>query len=118
NSKVQRVDGATRSVLVREFGFNEYQRTEAFDFSPVYEYWQSHSDYWARVRDTWQRHFDRGGVYLETEIDGMPIIEGLFALAETAAESDSQGIQAEIDRVFSAHTEPLSAEDSLNLVSR
>lgn len=118
NSKVQRADGATRSVLVREFGFNEYQRTDAIDFSPVYRYWQTHADYWARVRATWQRQFDEGGVILDTDVDGMPIIEGLFVLAETAAERNAEETQAEIDRVFRAYTASLATDDGLNIVSR
>ena len=106
NSKVVRSGGETQTVLVREFGFNNYRRTGDVDFTPVYTYWDETRDYWARVRQTWQAHFDRGdGVVLATEVDGLPIIEGLFELADQSRAADAPG-QREIDEVFSAYVRP------------
>jgi hypothetical protein len=103
NSKVLRVDSEAREVLVREFGFNDYIRTDAIDFSPVYAYWDATATYWARVRASWQARFDAGGVKLATAVDGMPIIEGLFALAEQREDSGIEVPQSEIDRVFATY---------------
>jgi len=106
NSKVQRLNGQTEAVLVREFGFNNYMRTDEVDFSPAYEYWQKTRNYWAEVRSTWQRHFDAGGVVLATDVDGMPIIEGLFELADQAQNGRRPG-QTEIDQVFDRWVVPV-----------
>jgi hypothetical protein len=110
NSKVVRVNGETEEVLVREFGFNNYRRTSEVDFTPAYTYWDETSDYWARVRQTWQEHFDTGGVFLATDVDGMPIIEGLFELADQARD-DAAPAQSDINEVFSAYVKPAEPED-------
>ena len=108
NSKVLRIDGETRAVLVREFGFNNYIATEDTDFSPVYEYWADTEQYWAEVRRAWQQRFDQGGVILETDVDGMPIIEGLFELADQLR-ADDPPTDREIEAVFETWVRPISA---------
>ncbi len=112
NSKVVRVNGDTEQILVREFGFNNYIATDEVDFTPAYEYWAETSAYWAEVRAVWQRHFDNGGVVLDTEVDGMPIIDGLFALAEQVREGQAPG-RAEIDQVFDRYVIPMAPERRL-----
>jgi len=102
NSKVVRVNGQTEAVLVREFGFNNYIRNEDTDFSAAYDYWNETKGYWAQVRRTWQDHYNSGGVILATEVDGMPIIDGLFELAAQAS-ADTMPTQADIDAVFNNH---------------
>lgn len=114
NSKVVRVEGNTRSVLVREFGFNNYRRTDTIDFTPAYSYWQETGEYWKRVRQTWQALFDTGGVILATDVDGMPIIEGLFELAEQSRMGNEPG-QPAIDEIFSAYVRPVSQTDPRQL---
>jgi hypothetical protein len=109
NSKVLRVDGETEQVLVREFGFNNYIRTDVTDFSPVYDYWEDTADYWARVRETWTRMLSNGGVVLDTEVDGMPVIEGLFDLADATREGETVDAAA-IDAVFDKYVIPVGAQ--------
>jgi len=106
NSKVLRIDGETESVLVREFGFNNYIRTDETDFSAAYEYWNETDDYWARVRSTWRDHIESGGVILTTDVDGMPIIDGLFALADRTRD-DQPPEQSDIDAVFNDYVVPI-----------
>jgi hypothetical protein len=106
NSKVLRINGETESVLVREFGFNNYIRTSDTDFSAAYEYWDETKGYWAKVRQTWDDHFSAGGVILATDIDGMPIIDGLFALADQARDDQAPG-QSDIDAVFNDYVVPM-----------
>ncbi len=103
NSKVERSATQPLSVIVREFGFNDYRRTDAIDFTPAYAYWEETASFWAQVRDTWQAHFARGGVVLETAVDGMPIIDGLFTLADERRESGLPIPQARIDTVFDSY---------------
>lgn len=106
NSKVVRVAGETRDVLVREYGFNEYIRTDRTDFSPVYAYWSATRDYWQRVRERWSALLNRQGLVIDTGVDGMPVIEGLFELADRARRGDPVGEDA-IDAVFDAYVRPL-----------
>jgi len=112
NSKVLRINGQTEAVLVREFGFNNYIRTDETDFSAAYDYWEDTRDYWAQVRRTWQDHFNSGGVILATDIDGMPIIDGLFELADQAREETAPE-QGEIDAVFSEYVVPMNRGERL-----
>ena len=106
NSKVLRVDGETREVLVREFGFNHYIRTSETDFGPAYAYWDDTADYWAKVREAWNRHIEAGGLRLDTEVDGMPIIDGLFDVAEQVREGEPASPEA-IEAVFQRYVVPL-----------
>ncbi len=106
NSKVVRVDGHTEQVLVREFGFNNYKHNSAFDFTPAYEYWDETAAYWAKVRQTWQKHFETGGVVVATDVDGLPVIEGLFELANQVREGAPTD-EADIDRVFTDYVRPI-----------
>ncbi len=99
NSKVVRIDGETREVLVREFGFNHYVRTDRSDFSPVYDYWDDTAAFWQQVRQDWSERLRSGAIVLDTDVDGMPIIDGLFDLAD--AVRDGETITPEhIDGVF------------------
>ncbi|HKL54246.1 MAG TPA: DUF6607 family protein [Wenzhouxiangellaceae bacterium] len=106
NSKVVRLDGKTEQVLVREFGFNNYKDTSDFDFTPAYEYWDQTAEYWATVRKTWQKHFETGGVVVATDVDGLPVIEGLFELADRVREGRVIGA-SEIDRIFADYVRPI-----------
>ncbi len=106
NSKVVRVDGRTKKVLVREFGFNDYVRNPDFDFTPAYDYWDETSEYWARVRQTWQDHIDAGGLALATGVDGMPIIEGLFDLADQVR-SGTRLSDVNIEQIFREFVRPV-----------
>lgn len=75
-------DGDTIPVA-REHGVNHYRRHVDHDFSPAYAYWERTRDYWAEVRAQWDALIARhGGVYLAMDIDGMPLIQALFELAE------------------------------------
>lgn len=83
NTKTVRSGKTTSEVLVREFGFNDYKSIEGYNFSPAKNYWIRTSKYWAKVRAAWNR---RLGTYevlnINTDVDGMPIIEGIFEQAE------------------------------------
>lgn len=107
NSKVRRQGERTDAVLVREFGFNDYRRVEGRDFSAAYRYWHDTRAYWQAVRERWQRLIDHGGLRLDTAVDGMPIITGLFELADQARNTGTIE-PARIDAIFARHVEPLS----------
>lgn len=92
--------GAVIGSLVRETGFNDYIRTGAIDFTPVYDYWKATQAYWARVRSRWDlRLADPAGVHLKTGVDGMALIMPFFEQAQTVQDGGSVS-EAEIDAVF------------------
>ena len=106
NTKTVREGERTVRTLTREFGFNDYRRTTEADFGPAYRYWQATAPFWAEVRARWQAAMDTGGLVIDTQVDGMPVIVGLFNLAAKAENGDAVEGSA-IDRVFARPIEPL-----------
>lgn len=91
NTKVVRDGERTQETLVREFGFNDYQAIADFDFLPAQTYWRNTSGYWSLVRAEWQRLLSSGSdVHLNTDVDGMPIIQATFAQAQAADQTSEQ----------------------------
>ena len=109
NSKAQRAaDGSVRE-LVREFGFNDYRKTAAIDFGPVYRYWDKTAGYWSDVRARWNARLMQGGLRLKTKVDGMALIMPLFEQA--AMREADQPVPAEaIDAVFLQWVEPVRVD--------
>ena len=108
NTKTVRDGERTVTTLTREFGFNDYRRTTDTDFGPAYRYWQATAPFWAKVRARWQAALDTGGLVIDTKVDGMPVIVGLFNLASKAENGAPIEVEA-IDRVFARHIERLPA---------
>lgn len=105
NTKVRRDGEHTDAVLVREFGYNDYQRIDGFDFGPGYDYWANTASYWSRVRDAWLHRFaDAQTLTLNTTVDGMVIIAGTFEQAARAATTDAITQTREIDALLSKWT--------------
>jgi hypothetical protein len=97
---VRRADGSTERTIAREFGFNDYVRTDDLDFAPARAYWDATAGYWARVRARWDAalaHPD--GLRLATGVDGMEMIVPLFEQA-AAVQAGTPVADAEIDAVF------------------
>jgi hypothetical protein len=103
NTKTLRAaDGGSRT-LAREFGFNDYRRTDKIDFGPAYRYWEATKGYWARVRAEWDARFAAGqGVHLKTKVDGMPIIVATFAQAGKVEKGETVSDE-DIRKVFDSH---------------
>jgi hypothetical protein len=53
NTKVARAATGERA-LVREFGFNDYERIAGHDFRPARDYWARTAPLWAEVRARWR----------------------------------------------------------------
>ncbi len=101
NTKTLRKGEKTQSTLVREFGFNNYRRIDGYDFSPAYDYWQKTSGYWRDVRHAWSERFSKNKqVILNTEVDGMPIIEATFSHAESIEAGTDYPTQNDINAVL------------------
>lgn len=111
NTKTVRDGRMTSGTLVREFGFNDYRNIEGFDFTPADDYWQKTSAYWQKVRDAWQVRLQPGNtLILNTEVDGMPIIEGTFTQADAADQTDDAEQRTAIESLLaewtSVHSKP------------
>jgi hypothetical protein len=116
NSKVVRNTLNRSSTLVREFGFNDYQKTSNQNFLPAYLYWEKTKNYWARVRAEWQKQLDAGDrLVLKTKVDGMPIIMATFAQAERV-EKGKKVKDTDIKAIFDKYT--LVESDKKNTASR
>ncbi len=109
NTKVQRSSDGREQALVREFGFNDYRKTDAVAFKPAYDYWNATAAYWARVRDRWAALLagSEPGLHLKTPIDGMALIEPLFTLADNLQDTGQAVADAQIDDVFGRWVERL-----------
>ena len=101
NTKTIRSGEDTFETLVREFGFNDYKRTDDFDFSPAYEYWDKTSQYWAKVRSIWTETLQQNeSLTLKTEVDGMPIVLATFEHADEIAEGNAEPSIEDIRSIF------------------
>ncbi len=110
---VRDASGKPVGAIVREFGFNDYRRARGVDFSPAYRYWRDTAGFWAAVRTRWERLWASGGVRLKTKVDGMSIIEPLFAQAGRQT-PDAAVPEAEIDAVFAQWVAPLPVDGSVS----
>jgi len=102
--------GEVLGVIVREFGFNDYRRTDSVDFSPVYAYWEATAGYWAKVRTQWQQRLQAvPGIHLASKQDGMALIEPMFQHAQRVIEGGSVD-DAELDALFAQWVQ-IAADD-------
>ncbi|MEM8547702.1 MAG: DUF6607 family protein [Pseudomonadota bacterium] len=101
NTKTLREGRETAATLVREFGFNDYRAINGFDFGPGYTYWNNTSGFWALVRAEWATRLRAAETLaIATEVDGMPIIQGTFSLADKVSEMTAAEQQAAINALF------------------
>ncbi|MDQ1094503.1 hypothetical protein QE400_003916 [Xanthomonas sacchari] len=109
NTKVLRKPDGSQQAIAREFGFNDYVKTQQVDFAPAYAYWKATQSYWAKVRARWDRFLGTPpGVHLKTKVDGMAMIVPLFEQAEAVQAGKPVG-DARLDAVFAQWVEPAAA---------
>jgi hypothetical protein len=116
NTKVKRSSDGTQTSLVREFGFNEYQKVSDYDFAPAYHYWTKTKHYWAQVRMQWDKRMPLGSrLSLKTKVDGMPIIMATFEAAEgyDAAKKSPQLVNDELEKLLNQQTQTIATSKSL-----
>jgi hypothetical protein len=68
--------------LVRERGLNRYERTELAEAKLAREYLRRTSPFWSAVRDEWRTLLARPRLALWSELDGKPLQDHLFPLAD------------------------------------
>lgn len=89
------------TVLVREFGFNEYRRISGYDFSAAMNYWQSTAPFWAAVRALWNDKLTKDSTALAFPTGDNQLIDGLFKLAEDyKQQSDLKTHESKLDDLF------------------
>ncbi|SEL41473.1 DUF6607 family protein [Nitrosovibrio tenuis] len=105
NTKVIRTKDGKDTLLVREFGFNDYRRIEGYDFEPALAYWKATSEFWASVRARWDKIFTtHGSVTLSIipadETFNMAVLE----LADAYRKNPQLDLyQAKLDDIFSKY---------------
>ena len=105
NTKTLRDGTRTQATLAREFGFNDYRRIEGFDFTPADDYWEKTAEYWSDVRAAWTRRLAPGEtLYIDTEVDGMPIIAGTFEQASNAGSLTREDQRTAIETLLDTYT--------------
>ncbi|MFK7956859.1 MAG: DUF6607 family protein [Lysobacterales bacterium] len=116
NTKTVRVGEQTEKTLVREYGFNNYRSISGYDFSPATAYWERTHEYWARVRAAWELRLGQAQpLVINTEVDGMPIIEATFGHAERAQEMSAAEQVSAISEVLEAWVTPTVEADRVAL---
>ncbi len=93
NTKVARSAENTDTVLVREFGFNEYRRITGYDFSPALTYWQSTAPFWAMVRTHWNERLTNNTIELAFPDGDNTLIKKVFRLADTYQKKQQIDVQ-------------------------
>ncbi len=107
NTKTVRNGEKTERTLVREHGFNDYRSITGYDFSPAHDYWARTEGYWARVRAAWDLRLSaEQPLVINTEVDGMPIIEATFDHAEKVEEMSVAEQLTAIETVLNEWVEP------------
>lgn len=105
NTKTLREGTETRATLAREFGFNDYRRIADYDFTPADAYWARTGDYWADVRAAWADRLAPGAtLYIDTDVDGMPIVTGTFSQADKAADMTPRERRTGIEALLDTYT--------------
>ncbi|SFJ12387.1 hypothetical protein SAMN05428978_11183 [Nitrosomonas sp. Nm34] len=101
NTKVIRTSDQKDTVLVREFGFNEYRRISGYDFSDAMGYWQATAPFWAAVRAHWSDVLAKDSTVLVFPTGDNQLIDGLFKLAEDYKQQpDLRTHQSKLDALF------------------
>ena len=83
NTKVVRKNGKD-TILVREFGFNDYRRITGFNFKPGLAYWKATAPFWSMIRTRWDNELDRSGhILLLFETGDEEFSDTVLSLADT-----------------------------------
>ncbi len=81
-------------VLAREFGYNRYERVLEVDFSAGDAYVAATADFWAAIRNDWQRRFDeQGSVTLRGAPDKDRLFMPTFEHAQRIADGEDSADQ-------------------------
>lgn len=102
NTKVVRKGEVTESLIVREIGFNDYQRVGVINFKVADEYWQKTATYWAGIRQRWEAIVQKNHcLQLKSDLNDTQLMKAVFEQAEQHLQGH-QADQSALDRAFSS----------------
>jgi hypothetical protein len=81
NTKVMRRNGRD-TVLVREFGFNNYRLITGYDFGPGKRYWEETAPFWDAVRARWDAVLAGPAIRLNYPANEEQFLTDMLARAE------------------------------------
>jgi hypothetical protein len=81
NTKVVRRNGRD-TVLVREFGFNNYRLITGYDFGPGKRYWEETAPFWDAVRARWDAALAAPAIRLNYPANEEQFLTDMLARAE------------------------------------
>jgi hypothetical protein len=85
NTKLDLRRHPAEPLIAREIGTNTYRRITDVDFTAARDYWRRCAGYWATVREAWQQRLASArSVLIDLDVDGVPIMDRLIALADDA----------------------------------
>lgn len=90
NTKTIRNGTKTAGVITREFGFNEYTKTNTVNFKPADEYWAKTQIFWSGIRQRWQNLTNQGCVSLKFGLNDTTFMQALFHQAESGKADQHQ----------------------------
>ncbi len=92
NTKVVRKGESTESLLVREVGFNDYQKVSVINFKTADDYWQKTAGYWDGIRQRWEAILQKNHcLQLQSDLNDTHLMKAVFEQAEHV----TQGHQAD-----------------------
>ncbi|NJB71391.1 hypothetical protein GGR42_001853 [Saonia flava] len=108
NDKIIREDGTEDVLLAQEKGYNIYKKVPDEECAVAKEWWAKHGDFWAKVRTSWDKVYDReGDLTLKKAVDEKPLFMHLSSLEkESGNQEDINGVlQKFIEKKTTAHVE-------------
>lgn len=100
NTKVVRKGEHTELLVVREVGFNDYQKVSVINFKAADDYWQKTAAYWAGIRQRWETMVQKHDcLQLKSDLNDTQLMNTVFEQAEHV----TQGYQADqqvLDKAF------------------
>ncbi|MEM7485766.1 MAG: DUF6607 family protein [Bacteroidota bacterium] len=89
NDKVIREDGKEDVLLAQEKGWNTYKKVADEKCQLAMDWWKEHSPFWANVRTSWDKIYDRqGDLTLVKAIDKKPLFMHLYPLEKMNADPE------------------------------
>lgn len=102
STKVIRNKDGKDTLVVREFGFNEYRRIKGYNFEPGRTYWKDTSKFWENVRARWDNIFaTRGSVTLSINPADEAFNMAVLDLADEYRKNPRPDLyQTKLDEIF------------------
>jgi hypothetical protein len=102
--------------LAREAGLNRYEHIVGYDFSAGDRYWRRTGPFWEQVRLAWADLLnDAERLHIESRVDGRPLFQAMFALADELAdraETEPAAVRQRIHATLDAYVDVSAAPEA------